>query len=238
VSVARSWPRPQHLISGHRGTTPAVRVLPSTRGVLPPESNGAGSRTVRTSLQRIGDAGPLLGISVVCLIVGLDFRASGGPVLGGRLAVWGLFVALGIIAGVGGGISYAIPESGSAAIRRRGARAKVTDEARRDTVLAESARRSHSNWGPRGSPAGSDPFLAADPSTFPLDALSPEAIWNESPDRDDPSTARGPDVEEGEPASAPQVPPGALGPAMMHELDDLLDELDRMRVGRRRTTPG
>ncbi len=84
-----------------------VRTGDSEGGEPSPEPDRARERSLR---ERFADAAPLLFVAAACFAIGFGLRAtaSTGPVE--AFPIWSLFLALGLVAGVGAGFSFNLGE--------------------------------------------------------------------------------------------------------------------------------
>jgi hypothetical protein len=85
-------------------------------------------RTARRPVDRADDAMPLIIASVGCAALAVATHLSATPVAIGRLEVWGLFVALAIIAGVGAFVSFLIDDLDELSARPSSVPEAVTSE--------------------------------------------------------------------------------------------------------------
>jgi hypothetical protein len=174
-----------------------------------------------TTAERLEDAGPLVLIAVVCFFIALALHSSNPAAGVGHLAVWALFVALGLVASVAAVVSYAIsqPEEEEEIV--------VEPKRRRKTVAAEPPRRvAIPNAVVRTLPRRANPraaplvLRAADP--LPVDA--PPEVDRES---------EGPETEELPrelwEESLPEEPVPRSAESMIDEIDGLWFDLERLR---------
>jgi len=128
----------------------------------PASAPGSGARRERPGRRSLGarveGAAPLIVAGLACLVLGISLRSS-AALADGRLQVWGLFIALGVVAWVGAGVSAALggPERSDEALtepkeRRRARRPsdRPTNAARDDLVDLDSEVADEPN--PEGEP--------------------------------------------------------------------------------------
>jgi hypothetical protein len=188
------------------------------------ESAGTPSRTIA---QRLEEAMPLLVTAVGCAALAVALHLSNDSAALGRLELWGLFVALAIVAGAGA--------VGSMLIRDSDAEPDAApDEPEDRSVDPEEGSDLARSPAPVVSP------VRATEVRDPTGVLPGDTLWMESPA----------DMEFGaigEPAVAPtaSVGPGSgrapvaiIQPAeAIAEIDDLWTDLERLRHDGRRRAP-
>ena len=181
-------------------------------------------RVVRdaTLRERLDDAGPLIFVAAICLLLAVTLYWSDAGAGVGRLAVWVLFAALCLVAGVASVISYAIsrPESEEEVVtapkRRR-------SESREESPRAVRRRRPASAEVPttplpaRRPPPANLPTPAPAPPAPVLPRASVEDLWKEFP------------ADHEQPSTIPPPPPPRGTDATILEIDRLWSDLERLR---------
>jgi hypothetical protein len=172
---------------------------------------------------------PLLITAVGCTAIAVALRLSATTVVVGRMEIWGLFVALAIIAGIGAAASMLVDDPAMAAYSTlatpRSGAVPVTASARprarpeRPTVAAGPLRRPE----PSGGVAQTSAAIWAE--------LEPESGSSVEPDNDLPPVS--PRRSSG--SMAPR--PGEVSPAeAIAEIDGLWSDLERLRHTHRRSS--
>lgn len=178
-------------------------------------------------IDRLADAFPLMLVSGLCLVLAYTTHASGAVGGVNRLQVWVLFAALGTVAGVAAVVSYLIsePDAPEVIIMSESKQKPAKVRARRKTRMGVDSPPSVSpRRGTRSSPIATPSpevrgSIRPDPAylTAPLD--EPEFVDTE-PEFDGDGDLLGASEEEPTPRSGEQ---------MIHEIDGLWADLERLR---------
>ena len=182
----------------------------------------------RTIPQRLEEAMPLLVAAAGCAALAVALRLSNNAAALGRMELWGLFVALTIVAGAGAIVSMLVRDSDV------GAESPVTEPETGPRDSAEGSN-SRSAFPMPAAPVGpsASPVELQDSSRTPL----PDTLWAESAS----------DMEfdaVGEPEAAPVArtsrrpsAPVTEPAEAIAEIDDLWTDLERLRRNGRRHAP-